>query len=249
MSGDQQPEFSFAEKLRHFLIPRRLYAWYHAHRTRLRGERELAFLPYLVDRKRIAIDVGANKGDYCYFLARLCPQVIAFEPNPKLLAILRRCVAPNVRVEPCALSNRSGEAEMRLPRGRHGLSNQAGTLNSVESFKDFATLKVQAARLDDYRFENIGFIKIDVEGHELEVLEGGRDTIARCQPNLLIELETKHLGFPVGRALTVVENYGYEGFVLGRQGLKSIRRFDPEKEHRKDIARENYLYNFIFLPR
>ena len=237
------------EWLKYRLIPGRWYAWFHARRNLRWGERELAYLPHLVDPDRGAIDVGANKGVYSYFLARLCPSVVAFEPNPKLIPVLRRCVASNVRVEPVALSNHRGEVEMRLPRTARGVSNQLGTLRRTESFPDYVTINVQAARLDDYHFDNIGFMKIDVEGHELEVLEGGRETIARCRPTLLLELEQKHLGYPVTRAIAAVEAYGYEGYVLAADGLKSVRRFDPDREYRKNVAPRDYIYNFIFLPR
>lgn len=45
------------------------------------------------------------------------------------------------------------------------------------------------ARLDDFELTNVGFIKIDVEGHELAVLRGASKTIEREQPNLMVEVE------------------------------------------------------------
>src|SRR5205085_7556894 len=84
------------ERIKHALIPGRLYIRYRALKEWRRGEAELKLLPSLIDRHRNAIDVGANKGTYTYFMARLARHVYAFEPNPKMHAVLRRTIGSNV---------------------------------------------------------------------------------------------------------------------------------------------------------
>lgn len=232
----------------HTLVPGRLYIWHHARRSRRRGERELALLPFLADPRRSALDVGANKGDYSYFLARLCPRVIAFECNPKILRMLRRTAARNVEVEAVALSDQTGSAVMRVPRGARGHSNQRGTLAPKKIVVPVTEVPVETRRLDDYGLDDVGFIKIDVEGLELRVLEGARETLARCRPVLLLELEEIHLEMPIEQAFRMVEAHGYRGLAATRNGLVALEAFDPERYHRAPARRADYVFNFIFLP-
>ena len=49
-------------------------------------------------------------------------------------------------------------------------------------------IPVKVVRLDDEGLGNVGFMKIDVEGHEYEVIDGARALLARCRPNLLVEI-------------------------------------------------------------
>ncbi len=239
---------TFEEWLVHTLVPGRLYIWHHARRALRRGERELSMLPFLVDPQRMALDVGANKGDYSYFLARLCPRVIAFECNPKIVGMLRRTVARNVQVEAVGLSDAAGQAVMRIPRGARGHSNQRGTLAAKKIVAAVTEVPVETRRLDDYGLDDVGFIKIDVEGLELKVLEGARETLARCRPVLLLELEEIHLEMPIEQAFRTVEAYGYRGLAATRTGLVALEAFDAERRHRAPATRADYVFNFIFLP-
>jgi FkbM family methyltransferase len=230
------------------LIPPRLYIRYKALKELRRGEAEVRLLPFLVDRHRVALDIGANKGTYSYFLARLARQVHAFEPNPKMLHILQRTAAGNVAVSPYALSDQTGSAVLRVPRGRKGLSNQGGSLSATKVKDNFASVEIQSRRIDDLGIADIGFIKIDVEGHEQAVLEGARETIARDRPNLLIEMEEAHTGEPIEQSIARVVSLGYRCLFLDRDvgALRAIEDFDPLRQHRQPTGA--YVFNFIFLP-
>ncbi len=252
------PPMNFRETLKHYLIPGRLYIWLvankvlrRARRDRTKGELELTILSDLVDPRRMALDVGANRGVYSYFLSRLCPRVVAFEPNPKMLVTLRKNAARNVTVEAVALSDKSARAELNIPRSSHGYSNQCATLNTRNSDQRYGTVEVQSKRLDEYSFDDVGFIKIDVEGHELAVLEGAQDTLARCRPNLLIEIEESHIGFAIEDAIGQVCQYGYDAYALIKTStdiqLTPVGDLDFDRVHRNG-PRSEYLFNFIFLP-
>src|ERR1700738_2367763 len=105
------PPTNFEERVKGFLVPPSLYIRYKAQKEWRRGEPEFRLLPFLVDRRRNAVDVGANKGTYTYALARLAKHVWAFEPNPKMFNILKRGAAANVTTAMLALSDRSGRSE------------------------------------------------------------------------------------------------------------------------------------------
>lgn len=232
---------TFEERLKHALIPGRCYIRYRALKEWRRGEREVRLLPQLVDRRRNAVDIGANKGTYSYFLARLARQVHAFEPNPKMYAVLRRTIARNVVAYPTALSDCSGTATLRVPYGRKGFSNQGSSLSAAKPMEHFVGLEVERRRLDELGLADIGFIKIDVEGHERAVLTGAAETIARDRPTLLVEIEEAHTGEPLAQSLDWICGLGYDAFFAADRGLQPIAALDA--------ARHGYVFNFVFLPR
>ena len=212
------------------------------------GERELRLLPLLVDPRRDAVDVGANKGVWTWFLARMVPVVHAFEPNPKAFAVLRRGAAANVVCRSVALSDSSGTASLNVPKSTKGYSNQGSTLRTLPEGRRHASLVVETARLDDLELRNVGFMKIDVEGHESPVLEGARETLARCRPVLVVEMEEKHTGRPVEKQVEEIEACGYVCLVLKRGLLTPLRAFDTGAVNGQQESPDDYVFNFVFLP-
>src|SRR5690242_20943827 len=82
--------------------------------------------------------------------------------------------------------------------------------------------------LDDIYSGNCDFIKIDVEGHQQAVLEGAVETIKRCQPRMLVELEERLSPGGLGRARAFFEPLGYRGVFVWQGQLKPIDRFSVE---------------------
>jgi FkbM family methyltransferase len=202
----------------------------------------------LVDPQRAALDIGANKGVWAWLMARHTSVVHTFEPNPKLFAELARNVRGRAKVHDIAISNRSGEAELRIPRGAKGYSNQGGSLSATKVKADFIGYPVRTRRLDDLELGPIGFIKIDVEGHELAVLEGGRETIAREHPKMVIEMEEKHTGRPIEDMIAAVEALGYRAHALVDGRLVAITEIDLAARHCHPARADDYIFNFVFLP-
>ena len=242
------PTSGLEERLKGFLIPPALYIRMRAAKEWRRGERELRLLPLLVDPRRDAVDVGANKGVWTWFLARMVPVVYAFEPNPKAFAVLRRGAAANVVCQSVALSDSSGTASLNVPEGTKGYSNQGSTLRALPEGRRHASLVVETARLDDLELQDVGFVKIDVEGHESRVLEGARETLARCRPVLVVEMEEKHTGRPVEKQVEEVEALGYVCLVLHHGLLKPFRAPSVGVVHDRQESQDTYIFNFIFLP-
>ncbi len=140
------------------------------------------------------IDVGANIGVYALPWAAANPDVAVhcFEPNPAVRERLGRNVALNrlsarIRLHPEALSDHAGRAELY---GTDDMSSLSKTVQ-LGSGQDIAT-QVPLARLDDL-FEGqeppISLVKIDVQGHELEVLRGARQLLSQYRPALILEHE------------------------------------------------------------
>lgn len=236
--------FSTEERLKHAVIPPRLYLRNLAWRRGRKGEKELRLLGALVEPGRTAIDIGANKGVYSYVLSPLCSRVMAFEPNPKMYHLLTAAVPGNVETFEVALSNTEGEAELILPIQRSGrFSNQGATLQAkkLDGDKAFETLTVAQKPLDSYDFRDVSFIKIDVEGFELEVIDGARETLARERPTLLVEIDAHHAKIPVADAIAKISGHGYSCFYMSRTSLKPYSAFETD-------TRRTHTDNFIFLP-
>jgi FkbM family methyltransferase len=116
------------------------------------GEPEWILLDHLVDPTRASIDAGANNGDYTGRLAQLCGMVHAFEPVPWLADDLVRKSPANVAVHRIALSNRMGEAELRIPT-RAGIEDACLTtmeeLNPLRSTDAVRIVGCVVNRLDN----------------------------------------------------------------------------------------------------
>lgn len=250
-----QPDLlSPGQKLGYRLLPMRLYAALRARRNLRRYEPELGVLPLLVDPMRTCVDAGANRGTYTYFLSKLARHVYAYEPNPAMRWILERSVGKNVSIFDTALSDHTGEAEFAVPRSQSKCRNNAGSLKVAmlaESNDDLVVLPVKTARLDDQGVSNVGFIKIDVEGHEREVLVGAEQVILRDRPVLLIEMMETLAPGATESNVDYVESLGYQSFLLVEKRLVDYRlatgsgNIGQSWDRRHPHLRSN---NIIFLP-
>jgi FkbM family methyltransferase len=208
---------------------------------------EMGLLRFLVDPKRISLDVGANLGLFTYHLARASREVHAFEPNPIPFRILAGVADKNVIVRQMAVTDRSGDVRLIVPKGRKGWSSNGAGLDRAASGR-FVAVEVPGRRIDDLGLQDIGFIKIDVEGHEAAVLRGARETIMRDRPNLFIEAERAHVGDRVADVFHQLSDLGYDGYFLDEGVLRNISRFSSA-DRQSDRDAPAYVKNFIFIPR
>lgn len=205
-----------------------------------------------VRRDAVALDVGANKGSYLFWLARWADRAVAFEPQPDLADYLRRATRSvglnNVTVEPWGVSDRSGEARLFLP-------SEGSPEASLVSHTSSVSITVPVVRLDD-RFtpdEAIAFIKIDVEGAEHAALRGAERILTERRPVLLFESEQRHLGGgDVRDGFESLHRLGYQGWFFHRGALRPVAEFDPAVHQRADQERfwksPDYVNNFLFRP-
>jgi FkbM family methyltransferase len=220
------------------------------------GEPELKLLKDLVDPEKNSIDIGANKGVYTYFLSQFSQHVFAYEPNPELAKFLTNASRSNVSVYSIALSDQQGTATLSIPIKDTFEYDQLGSLKQQDSLEKMKTFTVPLKRLDDQGHANVGFIKIDVEGHEEAVIDGAMNLITQQRPVLMIEIEQKHhTDKNIFEIFSKVLALGYEGFFLFDGRLKSLNDFSQEKY--QDIKKYNglsslgntYVCNFIFKPK
>ena len=184
------------------------------------------------------VDVGANKGDFSLIAARTAGpegRVIAFEPAPENAIWARKSVElngyPSVELLEIALSDSEGEARLHLGRksGWHSLVPRP-----VE--QDAITVRTRTldAVLAERGSPTVDMLKIDVEGAELAVLRGARQTLAQ-EHGMWILLDV-HPDFEVDPAEVAQ--------VLHAQGFELRSPEDPEQELRDVPPETRELFAF-----
>jgi FkbM family methyltransferase len=215
----------------------------------------------LCDPNRVSLDIGADVGEFTIAMLASSRSVIAFEPRPaqaRQLASMFEAVGAAVRVEAVALSDKPGVRAMRVVESEPGRS----TIESNNILSDVVaggvqSVEVPVKRLDDLHLDDVGLIKIDVEGHELAVLRGATDTVARNRPAIVVEAEERHRPDAVADTTKWLTELGYAGYFDLGDARRPIEEFDPA--HHQDPAnvggpdndwapRGVYVNNFTFLP-
>ena len=242
------PPKTLEEKVRDFIVPDWLRIRERAWRERRKGEKEIKLIPQLLSNCNRAIDIGANVGVWSYWLSKYAKQVESFEPNPKVFNALKNIKIKNVNSYNIALSNKTGSVDLLIPKGSKGFSNQGASLSSIKVQGEHKSISIEAKRLDEYNFLDVDFIKIDVEGHEHEVIEGARVTIKKFKPTMVIEMEEKHNQIPIEEQISSVEKMGYQCCVFINETIIKIKEIDLDKFHRNPTNKDTYLFNFIFYP-
>lgn len=215
-------------------------------------EPELGILGLLVDENAHVIDVGGNRGTYAFKLHALGCRVEVFEPNGVCADILTAWAAgkPSVAVHSVALSNTEGRAVLHVPVDASGTAHDASASLENTPSGSVEDKTVELRTLDSFGFQDIAFIKIDVEGHECSVIQGAADSIARMKPSLLVEIEQRHIRRPIGEVFELVLGSGYQGYFLRGGKLQGIAFFDAGKDQDFEGTLHEpgkYINNFLFV--
>lgn len=184
----------------------------------------------------VLVDVGGNIGQSVLSLYSVFPgaRVVSFEPNPDVFRKLQRLTKrfPRLAVIPSGLSDQAGEAELFVPSYNGNVLTGLASFDyesakgwiSSDSVLGFDPMKltVSSRRLHLVRLDDCGlrpdFIKIDVQGLEYRVLEGGLETIRKYRP--VIMAETIRYG---SRAHKIVEPLDYRLMEFDGRGFAELR--------------------------
>jgi FkbM family methyltransferase len=195
-------------------------------------EREMLGLSDVVGPGSVSIDIGAAAGLYTVALSQLAGptgQVHSIEPlpfaHPLWTRVLRGGTGQNVRRHTMALGVEPGQGTMSVPIGKYGavtgrsfLAWRTDGLGSNSEFSRHKEVTVEVDTLDGLcaRLEltRLDFLKIDVEGAELHVLEGGQKSIDRFRPAILVEIEDRHIVRYQHSAQTIVDWFTERGYTM-----------------------------------
>ena len=227
---------------------------YRAWRYRLATERdEIAFVRSHLSPGDVALDIGAHKGAFTYWMARqVGPRghIFAFEPQTILANRLDQLIRgrnwSHVAVENLALSSQVGVATLSVPGGKPSPGATLEPRNA--SICDQASVPVSTldSYFSDRQIPSIKLLKCDVEGHELEVFRGGARLLQQHKPLLLFECETRHRQDGcLDEVFQFLTDLGYRGEFFRKGKLTSLQQFDPVI-HQADPKTDSYAGNFVF---
>ena len=216
------------------------------------GPPEIRLLRRLCQRDKLSLDIGANVGVFTYFMLRHSAGVVAYEPNPDLARQLERTFGHRMTVIQAGLSDRSGSAVLKIPRFADGEFHGLASLSQdFEDALDVREVTVPIRRLDDEGHENVGFVKIDVEQHERQVLDGAMALIESQAPNILLEVSP--LLYEVGllEYLHDLLELGYHGFFSFGGRIHTLQDYDRalHNDERNLATRDRFLTNVILTHR
>ena len=139
--------------------------------------------------KRIALDIGAHIGIWTRRLSNLYDHVHCFEPVADAIECHKRntSTVTNTTLYEYALGSKEETLDMKVIVGRGGTNSfHFGKMGKTRMYEHKIT-PIEVKTLDSYRFDNVDFMKIDIESHELEMLKGAVETLERCNPIIFIE--------------------------------------------------------------
>lgn len=162
-----------------------------------------------------ALDVGANIGNHSMFFSRIYKNIYSFECNPRTFKLLEfNSFGHNIFPLDFALSDKNETLNFVASRQNVGGSN---IVDSVASFNPNDCLKINAKKLDDidlFDDVEISLIKIDVEGYELKVLEGARNTIIKNNPVILFEQSIFDIKSGSSKCIDYLRELGYKFYAI-----------------------------------
>jgi FkbM family methyltransferase len=175
------------------------------------------------------IDIGAHHGYLALLVSTLVGEegrVFAFEPAPENISLLSKTIEINsgnsIEIVPFAASSESSKVK---------LSQSNSSTHSVLDLNDeSATIEVEAVTIDSFLKESnvkrIDFVKIDVEGHEIEVLKGMKDTIKANLPMIICEIHNEENWH---HFIAFIKDMGYETRTLRSQMPRQILAYGRDR--------------------
>lgn len=200
----------------------------------------------VLEQSDLVVDIGAHIGLFSLAAGVTNPRarIVAFEPHPDMARILRENVAANalgrVEVVEKAVSSSSGAATLlAVPQALPSSSSLDAEFMSDQDLLE--SIAVARTTLDeslclDAEAIRLCTIKIDVEGHELEVLRGARHLIAKLQPVIFVEMLP---GVKRPPTLDGLSDTDYIAFALTEEGTSPL----------PTIMSESSWPNRLLLPR
>lgn len=201
----------------------------------------------------IFYDIGANVGFYSALAGEIIKtgEIHSFEPLPKIFNYLKKNTFgyKNIYLNQVALFNLEGDIDFYNPPIGMRVSG-LGTFD-ISNIRDahyasyFKKIKVPATTLDKYCFNHKKptFLKIDVEGAERFVIEGGINVLKKANPIIAIEIVRRPFN-NYGKAIENLYSLGYKSFKINEKGeLEFLEKIDLER----DIPEKLFFDNFIFI--
>lgn len=188
----------------------------------------------------VVFDVGANIGNYSKKWLQINPQLHAFEPNSEAFKQLKANLKEKATVNHLAFSNKTGVQDLYTVKGAHQLSSLIKRKHHRHKWEKAE--QVNCHTIDEYcasnKIKKIDFLKIDVEGFEMEVLKGAKQMLAKTT-----RIQFEFGGAHIEQALYFRDFYNllspnFKLYHILIDGFKEISSYDEKLENFKGT---NYL--------
>jgi FkbM family methyltransferase len=215
----------------------------------IREPQATKYLREILEPDWTVVDIGANIGYYALQEANLVEEVIAIEPSPANCEVLETNVDlngyENIEVHQLAIGDKECDMPFEL--------NRACNWNSIAA-NGKGDISVKVVRLD--RFMNgskVDFVRMDVEGYEMNVLRGMKQILAESKPRIFIEVhrdKLKDFGSSQTELLEYLDFYGYrieKAFIMGKESV--VGRIADLLSHdrtRKEITERGIASHIFF---
>ena len=168
----------------------------------------------------LVLDIGGNTGYQTYFHSQF-NRVVTYEPVPELFEVLKENLRKldNVTFINKAVGSYCGNVTLYVDVNRLSNTSQVALVESQEIVAPIVTI-------DSEQHENVSFIKVDVEGFELEVLQGAEQTIKRDKPTCMVEIYEpwcKQLDVPAEQYFEFFEKLGYVSYYYNREAVTLVK--------------------------
>lgn len=169
----------------------------------------------IIDPSGVVIDIGANIGNHSIFFSDFCNKVYAFEPNPAVYKLLLiNSEKFNIIPINIGISDRNCNLLMGTNKINIGGSR---VINDPKAVASNDKIEISVRRLDDLEIlaqQKITLIKIDVEGHEINVLTGAADLIKTQHPVIVFEQCANEINNGTSKAIEALRDLGYSFYVV-----------------------------------
>ncbi len=248
----------------------RVYLTYIAHLFKAifksyHAELKEIFAPY-IKSDAVIIDVGAHAGQFSKLFSKMVKDghIYAFEPASYTRSILKSVKffhnLKNVTIVPLGLSDNAGEIVLNIPIKSSGsLGFGLSHIGEIADDTKHQTYKetIKLTTLDNYveqnKIEKVDFIKADIEGWELRMLEGAKNTMKKFKPTLFLEINDKFLnraGDSAKDMIKFLQKYDYKIIKLEHDGKKSKSK--GKYEHITNINKidfKDFQTDIICIPK
>lgn len=232
-------------------------------------EPEVRFMGRFLPDKSIVMQIGASDGRHAFYMARKldCEKILCFEPSPytyRILKTLKRLLRlDQIKAENLAIGLAPGDCYLVTPVKRSGHLGLAFAYVSStppnpdetdhgRGFNGFIVRPIAMTSVDEYCNQNnirkLDFIRCDVEGSELNVLQGARNSLKRFRPVLLLEVHPhilqKTFGTDAKEIWQELQQLGYRMYYLQNDNLEPAEEFIDEPWRDYFCVPEERLHDF-----
>lgn len=203
------------------------------------GEKRFIEKYILPLKNPVCFDVGANTGEFSKILAEFMPEaeIHAFEPHPNTFKNLQEFLSKynNIRLNNFALSSSAGSAKLWDYNTEDGTSHASLTRESLirSETEKVVEVEIRMSTVDQYLKENsiekVDFLKIDVEGHELDVLKGAEKSLKQGKIEIL-QLEFTQANSSCGvfvKSFFDVLSENHDLYRILRDGIIPLNKYNP----------------------